>query len=352
MSVAACVDCGALLRSEANAYSGCTESSGAERRRLTVVFCDLVGSTELSGRLDPEELHEIIRHYRNAAVNVITRHGGRVEQFLGDGVVAYFGYPIAHEDDAQRATRSALEIVTAVKHLGLRMSQALQVRVSAHTGLAIVGKLGDESNLTMVGETPNIAARVQSMAEPGTVVISDSTYELVEGFFVCSPMGSHRLKGLQHPIQLYSVLAESGIRSRFERAVASGLTPFVSREAELGLLLDKWSQTKSGNGQVALLSGEAGIGKSRLLRTLRERTAGEVVIDLAARCSQYYQDSALHPLIDFFQRLLRFASSDSSEIKLNKLERALDSFGFSPGTLCHCSRSCYRSQTTVIQRFR
>jgi len=244
-SVASCAVCETPLQpSQPIVQSDSTQSSTAERRRLTVVFCDLVGSTELSGRLDPEELHEIIGNYQNAAADLIRRYGGYVAQFLGDGLLAYFGYPIAHEDDAQRAVRSALEIVIAVKQLSSRMSQPLQVRVAAHTGLAVVGKLGDESNVTVVGETPNVAARLQGVAEPGTVVISDSTYRLVEGFFVCASLGSHRLKGVQDPIHLYSVIAESGVQSRFERAVAKGLTPFVSRDAELGLLLDKWSQTK------------------------------------------------------------------------------------------------------------
>jgi predicted ATPase len=214
--------------------------------------------------------------------------------------------------------------------LGSEISQLLQVRVAAHTGLAIVGKSSDESYITIIGETPNVAAKLQSLAEPGTVIISDSTYRLVEGFFVSNHLGPHRLKGIQHPIDLYLVLAESGIQSRFERAIATGLTPFVSRDPELQLVLDKWSEAREGSSQIVFLSGEAGIGKSRLLGMLRERTAGEFVIDLAARCSQYHQDSALYPLIDFFQRLLRFESSDSSEARLNKLERALDSFGFSP----------------------
>jgi class 3 adenylate cyclase len=296
---------------------------------LTVLFCDLVGSTELSGRLDPEELHEIIRNYQKTAAEVIQRHGGHIAQFLGDGIVAYFGYPVAHEDEAQRATRAALEIVAAVKYLAAQLSQELQVRVAAHTGLAVIGKLGEESNVTLIGETPNVAARLQGVADPGTVVISDSTYRLVEGFFVCSSLGLHRFKGLREPIHLYSVLRESDVQSRFERAVTTGLTAFISREAELKLLLDKWARTETGDGQVVLLSGEPGIGKSRLLRMMKERTSGGVTIDLAARCSPYYQDSALYPWIEFFQRLLRFDSNDPPGNRLDKLETMLDSFGFS-----------------------
>ncbi len=296
---------------------------------MTVVFCDLVGSTELSGQLDPEELHEVIENYQNAAADVVRRHGGQIAQFLGDGLLAYYGYPIAHEDDAQRAARAALEIITAVEDLSSRISQQLNVRVAAHTGLAVVGRLADESNVTIIGETPNVAARLQGFAAPGTVVISDSTYQLIQGFFVCSSLGLHKLKGVRDSIHLYSVLAETDIKGRFERAVTSGLTPFVSREAELKLLLDKWSRAESGEGQVVLLSGEPGIGKSRLLRVMKERSSGEMVIDLPVHCSQYYQDSTLYPVIDFFQRLLRFDNSDTTASKLDKLERELDSFGFS-----------------------
>lgn len=331
-SAARCTGCGAPLGPRLqNLQSELTESSSAERRRVTVVFCDLVGSTELSARLDPEELDDIFRKYRNAAADVIRRQGGHILQFLGDGILACFGYPIGHEDDARRAVRAALEVVKAVKSLDSRTSQSLQVRVAAHTGLAIVGKLNDDSRITIVGETPNVAATLQSLAEPATVIISDSTHGLVEGFFVSSYLGPHRLKGIQRPIDLYSVVAESGIQSRFERAIAAGLTPFVSREAELQLLLDKSSEGRDGPGQIIFLTGEAGIGKSRLIRMLRERTTGETVIDLTVRCSQYHQDSALYPLIDFLHRLLRFESSESSEAKLDKLERALDSFGLSLG---------------------
>jgi predicted ATPase/class 3 adenylate cyclase len=329
-TVTSCARCGGPLRPRLpKVQPELTESSSAERRRVTVVFCDLVGSTELSGQLDPEELDEVVRKYRNAAADVIRRQEGHVLQFLGDGVLACFGYPIGHEDDARRAVRAALEVVEAVMQLDSRMSQSLQVRIAVHTGLAIVGKLSDESGITIIGETPNVAARLQSLAEPGTVIVSDSTYRLVEGFFVSSHLGPHRLKGIQRSIDLYSVLSESRVQSHFERAIAKGLTPFVSREAELHLLLDKWSEARDGPSQIVFLTGEAGIGKSRLLRMLRERTAGEIVIDLAVRCSQYYQDSALYPWIDLLQRLFGFESAEPVEAKLDKLERALDSFGFS-----------------------
>jgi TOMM system kinase/cyclase fusion protein len=331
-SAALCGHCGAALdSSRLHPERDAQSSSLAERRRLTVMFCDLVGSTALSGELDPEELHDLTRQYQRVCADVIGRHGGRVAQFLGDGLLVYFGYPIAHEDDAQRAVHAGLKIVAAISGLSAPLVKALQVRVAVHTGLAVVGHLGDGTDpdaMAIVGETPNIAARLQSIAEPGTVIISAPTYHLVEGFFHCRSLGTPALKGVAVPIELYSVLAESGIQSRFERAVASGLTPFVSRQAEVELLLQRLERAKEGAGQVVLLSGEAGIGKSRLIRVLKERATGEPVNQLAARCSPYYQDSALYPLVAFFQRFLQFQRDDTAETRLTTLERVLEYSGF------------------------
>jgi class 3 adenylate cyclase/predicted ATPase len=330
-SAAFCSRCGAALDSTRSfPEQDAQPSSQAERRRLTVVFCDLVGSTALSGQLDPEELHDLTRRYQRVCADVIGRHGGHVAQFLGDGLLVYFGYPIAHEDDAQRAVRAGLETVAAISGLGARLEKSLQVRVAVHTGLAVVGHLGDGTDpdaIAIVGETPNIAARLQSIAEPGTVIISSPTYRLVEGFFHCRSLGAPALKGVAAPIELYSVLAESGIQSRFERAVASGLTPFVSRQAEVELLLQRLERARNGAGQVVLLSGEAGIGKSRLIRVLKERATGEPMTELAVRCSPYYQDSALYPIIAFFQRLLQVHRDETAETTLATLESALESFG-------------------------
>ena len=330
--VAYCGSCGSSITADRPIH----ESEGnylsqAERRRLTVMFCDLVGSTELSGQLDPEELHDLTRQYQRACADVIARYGGHVAQFLGDGLLVYFGYPIAHEEDAQRAVRAGLEIVAAISQLRLRLSKPLQVRVAVHTGLAVVGKVEGYTNpdpMAIIGETPNIAARLQSIAEPGTVIISAPTYRLIEGFFLCRSLGAPALKGVAAPIELYSVLEESGIQSRFEQAVTAGLTPFVSRETEVPLLIERWERARDGSGQVVLVSGEAGIGKSHLMRVLKERTSGEAVTDLAARCSPYYQDSALYPIIGFFQRFLQFQRDDSAETKLTTLERELEHFGF------------------------
>ena len=319
-SLAFCTSCGSPLSYiSQSTESGEHDSSEAERRRLTVVFCDLVGSTALSGQLDPEELHDVIRHYQRVCADAVERHGGNVAQLLGDGLLVYFGYPIAHEDDAQRAVRASLDIVAAVSQLSARQEHALQVRVGAHTGLAVVGHLGngtDPDVISIVGETPNIAARLQSIAEPGTVVISASTHRLVEGFFDCRSLGTPSLKGVAVPIELYSVLAESSIQSRFERAVASGLTPFVSRQTEVEFLIQRLEQARNSRGQVVLLSGEAGIGKSRLIRVMKERAIGEPMTEIAARCSPYYQNSALYPIITFFQRFLRVYRDDTSKTTL------------------------------------
>jgi class 3 adenylate cyclase/predicted ATPase len=305
-------------------------SAQAERRRLTVVFCDLVGSTALSGQLDPEELHDLIRRYQRVCADAVGRRGGHVAQFLGDGLLVYFGYPIAHEDDAQRAVHAGLEIVAGVSQLSARLEHSLQVRVGAHSGLTVVGHLGNETDpeaISIVGETPNIAARLQSIAEPGTVVISAQTYELVKGFFHCRSLGAPSLRGVATSIELYTVLEESGIQSRFERALATGLTQFVSREPEVQFLLERFEKARNGAGQVVLLSGEAGIGKSRLVRVLKERTTGEPVSELTVRCSPYYEDSALYPVIAFFQRFLRIYPDDTAETTLATLERALEFFG-------------------------
>src|SRR3990172_5672566 len=299
----------------------------AERRQLTVMFCDLVGSTALSERLDPEELRDVVRSYQEACAEVIDGNDGYIAQYLGDGLLVYFGYPLAHEDDVQRAVKAGLEIVVAISELPLKtqLQQTLQVRVGIHSGLVVVGEMGGGKKrepMAIVGETPNIAARLQGLAEPNTVVISSATYRLVEGLFDCQDLGLHTLKGVSAPVQMYRILGESAVRSRFEVAVSKGLTPLIGREQEVELLLKSWERVKEGEGQVVLLSGEAGIGKSRLVQELKERLAGETHVRLESHCSPYYQNSALYPIIDHLQRLL-FRREDSHEEKLGKLERAL-----------------------------
>src|SRR5262249_31204275 len=255
--------------------------SEAERRQLTVMFCDLVGSTALSAQLDPEELREVMRTYQEACVEAITHFDGHLAKYLGDGLLVYFGYPVAHEESAQRAVRAGLKIVEAIHQLPLhntRSQQPLQVRIGIHTGLVVAGEMGSgdyREALAIVGETPNLAARLQEVAEPDTVVISAATSRLIQGFFACRDRGFHTLKGLSTPVQVYRVLGESGARSRLEVAATAGLTALVGREQEVGLLLERWERAQEGAGQVVLLSGEAGIGKSRLVQMLKERQTAE-----------------------------------------------------------------------------
>jgi class 3 adenylate cyclase len=302
-----------------------------ERRQLTVMFCDLVGSTALSGQLDPEELREVVQTYQQTCTEVISPYEGHIAQYLGDGVLVYFGYPAAHEDDARRAVRTGLEIVGAIHELSLphtRLPQPLQVRIGIHTGLVVIGEIGggEKRELLALGETPNIAARVQGIAEPNTVVISAATQRLIDGYFDCQPLGSRELKGVVTPVEVYRVLDESQASNRLE--VKATLTPLVGREQEVGLLLNRWEQVKEGRGQVVLLSGEPGIGKSRLVQTLKEQVANEGHLRLEAHCSPYHQNSTFYPVIDFLQRRLEFRPDESSQHRLRKLERALEQYGF------------------------
>src|SRR5262249_4407840 len=242
-----------------------TQRPSAERRQLTVMFCDLVGSTALSQQLDPEDLRQVIQASRETCATVIRRFDGHLAKYIGDGLLVYFGYPAAHEDDAQRAVRTALGIVAAMQKLSfptLQFPRFLQVRIGIHTGLVVAGEMGvgdQPEPLGIVGETPNIAARLQEKAAPNSVVISPTTYRLVTGLVDCQELGPQVLKGLVQPLALYQVARESAAQSRFEVAVQKGLTPLVGREPELGLLRAHWEQAKAGAGQVVLLSGEPGI---------------------------------------------------------------------------------------------
>ena len=262
----------------------------AERRQLTVMFCDLVGSTHLSGQLDPEELRDVIRAYQTACHDVMQRFEGYVAQHLGDGLLMYFGYPEAHEDDAQRAVRTGLGIIGAMKTLNQRLEQAhgiqLAVRIGIHTGLVVIGDIGAGARHEQLalGETPNVAARIQGLAEPDTVVMSADTYRLIQGYFDCDSLGEYDLRGVSQAIVVYRVVQESGAQSRLDIARARGLTPLVGRESEVTLLRERWAQAKDGQGQVVLLSGEAGIGKSRLVQVLKDRAKDEPHAQLECRC--------------------------------------------------------------------
>jgi class 3 adenylate cyclase len=253
----------------------------AERRQLTVLFCDLVDSTGLAGQFDPEELREVVRAYQDTCARVIARYDGHIAQYLGDGLLVYFGYPLAHEDDAQRAVRAGLGMIDALGQLNTRLEQEhgvhLAARLGIHTGLVVVGEVGGGTRQEQLalGETPNLAARLQGIAAPNTLVISATTLQLLGGFFACQPLGTPPLKGLAQPLAVYRVLYESMARSRLEAVGSTGWTPLVGREQEIGLLRERWAQVKDGVGQVVLLSGEAGIGKSRLVQVLTEHVATE-----------------------------------------------------------------------------
>jgi class 3 adenylate cyclase/predicted ATPase len=296
----------------------------AERRQVTVMFSDLVGSTALSARMDPEDLREVISSYQKCVAGTVERFGGFVAKYMGDGVLVYFGYPQAHEDDAERAVRAGLELILAVS--GLKFVPPLRSRVGIATGLVVVGDLvgaGEAQERGIVGETPNLAARLQAIAEPNTVVVAESTRKLLGNLFDLQDLDAQELKGIGGPVRAWAVLRPASIESRFEALHATGLTELVGREEELELLLRRWSRAKTGEGQVVLLSGEAGIGKSRLTAALLERLANEPHTRLRYFCSPQHTDSALYPVIGQMQRAAAFVHDDSVQVKLDKLDALL-----------------------------
>jgi class 3 adenylate cyclase len=296
-------------------------TSAGERRQLTVMFCDLVGSTALSEKLDPEELRSLLHAYRNLCGDVIARYDGFVARYVGDGILTYFGWPGAHEDDAERAVRAALEIVQTVKRAS--STENLSVRLGIATGPVVVGEpagTGDQSKLA-VGSTPNLAARLQGLAVADQIVIAASTRRLVGNTFELTDLGEHDLKGIAEPVHAWRVERNLAADSRFDASHGdSALTPLVGRDEELDLLLRRWSQAKDGEGQVVLLSGEPGIGKSRVLNALRQRLDAQGVQALRFQCSPYYVNSAFWSVIDNFERALRFARDETAGAKLDKLE--------------------------------
>ena len=296
----------------------------AERRQVTVMFSDLVGSTALSARMDAEDLREIISSYQRCVAETVKRCGGFVAKYMGDGVLVYFGYPQAHEDDAERAVRAGLELIEAVG--GLKSSAPLRTRVGIATGLVVVGDLigsGAAQEQAVVGETPNIAARLQGVAQPNTVVIAESTRKLLGNLFDLQGLSAQDLKGIGSPVRAWAVLRPASIESRFEALHASGLTELVGREEELELLLRRWLKAKVGEGQVVLLSGEAGIGKSRLTAALLERLAAEPHTRLRYFCSPQHTDSALYPIVSQMERAAGLAHDDTPEARLDKLDAVL-----------------------------
>jgi class 3 adenylate cyclase/predicted ATPase len=297
----------------------------AERRQLTVMFCDLVGSTALSTRFDPEDLREVIAAYHRAVAGIVAGFDGFVAKYMGDGVLVYFGYPRAHEDDAERAVRAGLGIIDAVGRLDVK-SAKLHARVGIATGLVVVGDLigeGSAQEQSVVGETPNLAARLQASAEPDAVVIASGTRRLVGGLFECRDLGAVELRGIAAPVPAWQVLRPSGVESRFEALRGSALTRLVGRDEEIDLLLRRWARVKAGDGQVVLVSGEPGIGKSRITAALEEHLRAEPYLRLRYFCSPYHQDSALYPFIDQLGRAAGFSPDDPPAAKMEKLEAVL-----------------------------
>ncbi len=305
------------------------EGDTAERRQLTVMFTDLVGSTEMSERLDPEDLRKILHDYQSYCSKVVSRYGGYLAKYLGDGLLVYFGYPIAHEDDAVRAVRAGLGILQAMARLGSLTEKefgvTLQIRVGVHTGLVVAGDMDSSKHLeqmAVVGDTPNIAARVQSVADPDSLVITASTNSLVQGYFRSQDLGRHELRGITEPLQLFRITSESAARSRLDAASPGGLTPLVGRDDERVELSGLWSATLAEGGRVAILRGEAGIGKSRLVQSLKDSVADtDATAYIECRCSALYQSSPLFPFVDMLTRtFLGFQRADTADEKLEAIE--------------------------------
>jgi class 3 adenylate cyclase/tetratricopeptide (TPR) repeat protein len=295
----------------------------AERRQVTVMFSDLVGSTALSARMDPEDLREVISAYQKCVAETVGRFGGFVAKYMGDGVLVYFGYPQAHEDDAERAVRAGLELIAAVG--ALRAASPLQTRVGIATGLVVVGDLigsGEAQERGIIGETPNLAARLQGIAEPNVVVIAESTRKLLGNLFELEDLGPKDLKGIAGPVRAWAALRASSVESRFE-ALRTATTPLVGREEEIELLMRRWAQAKAGDGCVVLISGEPGIGKSRIAEAVQERLGADPHTRLRFFCSPYHQESALYPAITQLERAAGFRREDTPEQRLAKLEALL-----------------------------
>jgi class 3 adenylate cyclase len=329
-----CEQCAAPLDSSApvHAEAGVGGSSlTGERRHLTVLFCDLVGSTEISARLDPEEWRETVAGYHRAAAAAITRFDGHVPKYLGDGVMAYFGWPAAHDNDAERAARTGLAILDAIAKLNEQPSHAnLSARIGIDSGAVVVGK-GAGSEAEVFGETPNIAARVEAVAEPGSVLITSATHRLISGLFVVEDRGAESLKGIDRPVQLYRVVQPSGIRGRLQAGAAvRGMTPFVGREDEMRLLMNRWERVCEGEGQVITINGEAGIGKSRLVQHFHELIAGTPHTWVEAGAGAFYQNTPFYWVAEMLRELLEWRGDEVAAQQLAQFESRLIIAGLKP----------------------
>ena len=333
-----CLKCGSPLTLAETATPRQPEwaSAEAERRQLTCLFCDIVNSVGLSERLDPEELRETLAAYHRVCANVIHRFEGHIHDYLGDGIMVYFGFPSAHEDDAQRAVRSGLGIVEAVEQLNSRVQSEygidLHVRIGIDTGLVVAGALAADEGMedtAAVGIPPNIAARLQALAAPDSVVISAAAYRLIAGYFDCRELGFHSIRGISQPMAIYQVLHESGARTRLDVAAQRGLPPMQGRDDELATLTDRWAQARAGQGGVALIGGEPGIGKSRLIWALQQHVAQSpdaYLIHLS--CSPYFMNTAFYPIVQHLERVLEFEPDDTVEQRLDKMDGLLAQYGF------------------------
>jgi predicted ATPase/class 3 adenylate cyclase len=334
-----CLECGSPLPVSARntTRAPVVAEPEAERRQLTCLFCDLESSVELSERLDPEELREVLAAYQHVCATVVRRFEGHIARYFGDGILVYFGFPTAHEDEAERAVRSALGIVEAVGQLNTRLEQSrgirLKVRIGIHTGLVVAGDIaaGEQlESMAAIGDTPNIAARLQALAAPDSVVISSATYQLVAGYFDCRELGFRPLRGLSQPMAIHQVLHESGARSRLDIAARRGLAPMTGRDTEMAVLANAWQAACAANGSVALVAGEPGIGKSRLMWALHEHVAqSPEAYVVQVSCSPFYVHTAFYPVIDLLERgVLQFESDDPVEQRLDKIEGFLAQYGF------------------------
>ena len=303
----------------------------AERRQVSVMFCDLIGSTSLAARTEPEDLGELLRDYQSRVRTAVGQFGGHIARYVGDGVLIYFGWPELREADAERAVRAGLAVAAAVNETPVR-GENLEVRVGIATGLVVIGApigSGDSRQQTAVGETPNLAARLQSFAGPGNVVIDAATRRQIGGLFDCRELGPRQMKGFANPVLVWTVVGESAVEGRFAAFHPNTLAPLIGRDDELRLLVRRWHQAKAGEGQIVLITGEPGIGKSRLIAELEDRLRSEQHVGLRYFCSPHHQDSALYPVIARWERELGFARGDTPEDKLRKFEALLEPTGTS-----------------------
>ena len=311
---------------------------GAERRQLTVLFCDIVDSTAFTEKLDPEELRNLLEVYRTCVMEVVLAQSGHVARYFGDGILVYFGYPIAHEDTAHRAVRAALGIVAAIEtlnpYLHTTFGVEIKVRISIDTGRVVIWHISAQESpeaIDIVGKTPNIAARMQKLATPNGIIIGETTHQLVEGFFECDGLGASLLRGISQPVNVYQVLGEIPEQSRLDVAIESGLTPLIGREREVELLKQGWAQVLASKGQALLIEGEAGIGKSRCVQIIQEHVEqSPETVTMECRCSPYYQNSPLYPILSLFQEhVVQFTSTDTAQTRLDKLENLLRDYNVS-----------------------